>query len=29
MWTSVLERVVRLTEGRMPEGVEIRTWVVD
>src|SRR3954453_9328091 len=26
MWTSVLERVVKLTDGRMTGGVEIRTW---
>ena len=29
MWISVLERVAKLADGRLPEGVEIRTWVVD
>jgi hypothetical protein len=29
MWTSVLERVVKLCEGRMPHGVDIHTIVVD
>jgi hypothetical protein len=28
MWTSVLERVVRLCEGRMPDGIAIETVVV-
>jgi uncharacterized protein (UPF0548 family) len=29
MWTSVLERIVKLSGGRMTGGVEIRTWRVD
>jgi len=29
MWTSVLERVVKLAGGRMPGGVDIHTVVVD
>ena len=28
MWTSVLERVVRLAGGRMRHGIEIRTYVI-
>lgn len=28
MWTSVLERVVKLARGRMRHGIEIRTYVV-
>jgi hypothetical protein len=29
MWTSVLERVVKLCGGRMPEGIDIETVVVE
>ena len=29
MWTSVLERAVRLAGGRMPDGVEIETYRVE
>jgi hypothetical protein len=29
MWTSVLERVVKLSGGRMTGGIEIRTQRVE
>jgi hypothetical protein len=29
MWTSVLERVVKRCEGRMPDGIDIETVVVE
>jgi hypothetical protein len=29
MWTSVLERVARLSGGRLTGGIEIRTWRAD
>jgi hypothetical protein len=28
-WTSVLERVARLADGRLTDGIEIRTRRVD
>ena len=28
MWTSVLERVVKLADGKLEHGVDIRTVIV-